>query len=402
MEISNLDELKNFADKIKSTNGYKDPLIWAFGRQNIGEISGKVLKVDYAEINYKTNFTSATILINAAEQNGVKIDFSQSEFVLKLTKKIVKTALKSLKFLKKEAKGENHKNLQILLQIKRTFKEQKIYGGKKPKFCVTFIFADEAPKSVESVYLKLYTLSKNLAPLRSLNLNGAFGILPNVAWNAFGEPIELEKLRQDEIKTKFGYFENAEILSYVDKFPRFLDHIIPNDSVRILDTAKVRLGAGIADGTTIMPGASYINFNAGTTGKVMVEGRISSSVIVGEGSDIGGGASILGVLSGTNGNPISVGKRCLLGANSVTGIPLGDDCIIDAGIAVLEGTKILIDEKNRAELAKINLNFDFSREIYKGLDLANLNGLHFRQNSQNGQITASLSKRAIKLNKDLH
>ena len=223
-----------------------------------------------------------------------------------------------------------------------------------------------------------------------------------MAWDIYGEPVELEMLRKDEISNKFGCSKNCAKIAYVDKFPRFLAHIIPENNIRILDDSKVRLGAAIAPGTTIMPGAAYVNFNAGTLGSTMVEGRISSSVIVGEGSDIGGGASILGVLSGTNGNPISIGKHCLLGANSVTGIPLGDDCIVDAGIAVLEGTKILIDEKNRAELAELNPNFDFSKEIYKGLELADLNGLHFRQNSQNGQMTVSLSKRAIKLNKDLH
>ena len=188
----------------------------------------------------------------------------------------------------------------------------------------------------------------------------------------------------------------------MDKFPRYLSHVVPADNVRVLDTAKVRMGAHLAGGTTVMPGAAYVNFNAGTTGSVMIEGRVSSSVVVGEGSDVGGGASILGVLSGTNGNAVSIGKNCLLGANSVTGIPLGDKCIVDAGIAILEGTKVYIAAAEREKLAQINPNFSFAREIYKGLELANLNGLHFRQNSQNGQITASASKRAIKLNEALH
>ncbi|MCG4119463.1 tetrahydrodipicolinate N-succinyltransferase N-terminal domain-containing protein [Campylobacter coli] len=145
---------------------------------------------------------------------------------------------------------------------------------------------------------------------------------------------------------------------------------------------------------------SYVNFNAGTTGACMVEGRISSSAIVGEGSDVGGGASILGVLSGTSGNAISVGKACLLGANSVTGIPLGDNCIVDAGIAVLEGTKFLL--KDAEELAKLNPYFDFSKEIYKGIELKGLNGLHFRQDSISGAMIVSLNKKAIKLNEALH
>jgi 2,3,4,5-tetrahydropyridine-2-carboxylate N-succinyltransferase len=150
-----------------------------------------------------------------------------------------------------------------------------------------------------------------------------------------------------------------------------------------------------------MPGASYINFNAGTTGSVMVEGRISSSAIVGAGSDVGGGASILGVLSGTDGNPISIGKNCLLGANSTCGIPLGDGCIIDAGIAILEGTKVGIYPAELEKIKEVN-KVNIEGEIFKGKQLAFLNGLHFRQNSMTGEITASRSTREIKLNADLH
>ena len=191
-------------------------------------------------------------------------------------------------------------------------------------------------------------------------------------------------------------------IDFVDKFPRFLAHIIPEDNTRVLESSKVRMGAALAGGTTIMPGAAYVNFNAGTTGACMVEGRVSSSVVVGEGTDIGGGASILGVLSGTSGNAIGIGKACLLGANSVTGIPLGDNCIVDAGIAVLEGTKFFISDENKAALSKLNPNFSFDKDIYKGLELANLNGLHFRMNSQTGQMSVSLNKKAIKLNEALH
>ena len=225
-------------------------------------------------------------------------------------------------------------------------------------------------------------------------------MLQNVAWSVDGEPIELDWLRANEIKLKMSGCYPAILC--VDKFPRYLSHVVPADNVRVLDTAKVRMGAHLAGGTTVMPGAAYVNFNAGTTGSVMIEGRVSSSVVVGEGSDVGGGASILGVLSGTNGNAVSIGKNCLLGANSVTGIPLGDKCIVDAGIAILEGTKVYIAAAEREKLARINPNFSFEREIYKGLELANLNGLHFRQNSQNGQICVALNVRAIKLNENLH
>lgn len=398
-KIKNIDEFNKFVDEIKKSKFYKEPIAWAFGRANKGIVdTNKTLSVDYAIVNYKENLGSAAVVLWALNECGVKLSLNDSEAVFEIDDKITKKVLSIFEFLKDEAEGNKHKNLQNLMVINEILTNSE-YGDEN-HFYVTFLFSDEKPKSVASVYLKLYLLSLGKVELRSMNLDGAFGVLPNVAWDEFAKPVELEWLRENEIFLKMS--GAYPVISSVDKFPRFLNHIIPDDSVRILDATKVRMGAQIANGTTVMPGASYINFNAGTTGKVMIEGRVSSSVIVGEGTDIGGGASILGVLSGTSGNPISVGKRCLLGANSVTGIPLGDDCIVDGGIAILEGTKVYIDEKNRALLGKINPNFDFKNEIYKAKELANLNGLHFRQNSQTGQITASLSKKAVKLNKDLH
>ncbi len=212
-----------------------------------------------------------------------------------------------------ELSDGKHKNIQVI----KTLSQIDDLGK---NFRVVLLFEDAKPQSVEAVYLKLYALSLQKAKLRSLNLDGAFGILTNVAWVG-NRPYELDYLRENEIEMKLnGTFPNIDS---VDKFPRYLQHIIPADNTRILDSSKVRMGASLASGTTVMPGASYINFNAGTLGSVMVEGRISSSAIVGSGSDIGGGASILGVLSGTDGNPISIGENCLLGANSVTGIPMG-------------------------------------------------------------------------------
>lgn len=395
MNIKNLDDLKKFTDEIRSQAGYKDPIAFAIGRSIKGK-SAKTISVNYAVVNMNENYGSAAVLNWAIEKNGIKIDNSGSEFVAPINSAITADALNVFDFLLDECEGDKHKNVQNLLVIDEILNDGEIEND--VEFVVTFLYSDDAPKSVEAVYLKLYLLSLNKAEIRSLNLNGAFGLLPNLAWDSDGNPHELDHLRENEIWLKMkGWYPN--IVS-VDKFPRYLNHIIPNDNTRILDSAKVRMGAVLAPGTTVMPGASYINFNSGTTGPVMVEGRISSSVSVGDGSDVGGGASILGVLSGTNGNPISVGKRCLLGANSVTGVPLGDDCIIDAGIAILEGTKIYISDKEALE--KVNPGFKFDKEIYKALELANLNGIHYRQNSQTGQITASISKRAIKLNADLH
>lgn len=393
--IHSADEFKAHFEGVRAAQGYRDPIAFGIARVDMGQKnSDKVLAASFAVVNYKESFLSAAVLCEALAKNGVSVDFSQSEFVADLNEQILKTALNSFSpFLNDLA---NHPNVAVLAKVNELINKPE--NG--DKFKAVFIFDDAKPASVESVYLKLYLLSLGKAQLRSLVLDGAFGVLPNVAWDKDGKPIELEWLRQNEIDLKMRGEYPA--ITSVDKFPRYLSHIIPADNVRVLDSAKVRMGAQLAGGTTIMPGAAYVNFNAGTTGSVMVEGRVSSSVVVGEGSDVGGGASILGVLSGTNGNPVSIGKRCLLGANSVTGIPFGDDCIIDAGIAVLEGTKVFISQKDRDELAKINAGFKFDKEIYKALELAGLNGLHFRQNSQTGQIVAALSKRAIKLNSDLH
>ncbi|WP_069636603.1 tetrahydrodipicolinate N-succinyltransferase N-terminal domain-containing protein [Campylobacter pinnipediorum] len=380
---------------MQNSDGYKDPIAFSIARITRGKIDkNAILSADYSVVNFKENLLSAAAILLAFKQSGVSLDFSKSELVLDFTKDVVKKAWEIFSVFENDI--QKHKNVQVIKAVFDAINKDE----NSDKFRAVFIFEDKKPQSVEVVYLKLYLLSLNKAPLRSLCLDGAFGVLKNVAWDINNKPIELEWLRENEIELKMnGTYPT--ILS-VDKFPRYLNHIIPSDNTRILETSKVRMGASLHPGTTIMPGAAYVNFNAGTTGSVMVEGRVSSSVVVGEGSDVGGGASILGVLSGTNGNPVSIGKNCLLGANSVTGIPFGDRCIIDAGIAILEGTKIFISEKDRKLLGDVNPDFKFDKEIYKGLELAGLNGLHFRQNSQTGQIVASISKRAIKLNEDLH
>src|SRR5690606_4300791 len=151
-----------------------------------------------------------------------------------------------------------------------------------------------------------------------------------------------------------------------------------------------------------MPGASYINFNAGTLGAAMVEGRISSSATIGKGTDVGGGASILGILSGGNATPIAIGDNCLLGANSVCGIPLGDGCIIDAGVTVLAGSKIQIGNEEREKINAVNARKLEKKDIHKGVELAGLSGLHFRVNSTTGALEAFRSKHEVKLNEALH
>ena len=395
--IETADAFKACIETIKQTPGYKDPLAFGICRVDLGQLnSDKVLQATYPVVNWNENFGSAAIFIEALREQGIAVDFTADECVCNVNLAFLESCLNAFTPYSDEAYGDAHRNIQAVSALYNQIKEQ---GMREGEFRLTFIFNDAPCQSVEATYLKLYAISLAKVELRSINLNGAFGALPNVAWSA-GKPIELEWLREFEIELKFS--NQYPHVDFVDKFPRFLQHIIPADNTRILDTSKVRFGAQLAAGTTVMPGASYINFNAGTLGPVMVEGRISSSAIVGSGSDVGGGASILGVLSGTDGNPISIGENTLLGANSVTGIPLGDGCIVDAGIAILEGTKIGIAPKELEKIQAANPGVKMEGETFKGRDLAGLSGLHFRQNSMTGEITASRSTREIKLNADLH
>jgi 2,3,4,5-tetrahydropyridine-2-carboxylate N-succinyltransferase len=396
--IETTDAFKALIDDIKtSTDGYKDPLAFGLCRVDLGQLNvEKSLQATYPLINWDENFGSAAIFIRALAEQGVNVDFTQNEVVCDINLEFLRSCLNAFTPYSDEAHGDAHKNIQVVSALYSQIINNGSFEG---EFKVCFLFEDGACESVEATYLKLYAISQAKVGLREINLNGAFGALPNVAWSN-GQPIELDYLREFEIELKLA--NEYPHIDFVDKFPRFLQHIIPADNTRILDTSKVRFGAQLAAGTTVMPGASYINFNAGTTGVSMVEGRISSSAIVGDGSDVGGGASILGVLSGTDGNPISVGKNCLLGANSVCGIPLGDGCIIDAGLAILEGTKVGIYPAELAKIQEVNKGVTIEGEIFKAKDLARLNGLHFRQNSMTGEITASRSTREIKLNAELH
>jgi len=396
--IQTTDAFKALIEDIKSTTtGYRDPLAFGIARIDLGQLNvEKSLQATYPLINWDENFGSAAIFVRALTEQGVEVDFTQTEVVCNINLEFLKSCLNAFTPYSDEAHGDAHKNIQVISAL---YSQIISNGSLDGEFKVTFIFDDAPVNSVESAYLKLYAISQAKVPLRDINLNGAFGALPNVAWSN-GQPIELDYLREFEIELKLA--NEYPHIDFVDKFPRFLQHIIPQDNTRILETSKVRFGAQLAGGTTVMPGASYINFNAGTTGSVMVEGRISSSAIVGEGSDVGGGASILGVLSGTDGNPISIGKNCLLGANSVCGIPLGDGCIIDAGLAILEGTKVGIYPAELKKIMEVNTNANMEGEIFKGKQLSFFSGLHFRQNSLTGEITASRSTREIKLNADLH
>ena len=232
---------------------------------------------------------------------------------------------------------------------------------------------DAAPSSTSDAYLRLHALSHRLVEPNAVNLDGVFAHLPNVAWTTAGpmHPDDLTRLRPLLVR------DGIQVQS-LDKFPRLLDYVTP-PGVRIADAARVRLGAYLAPGTTVMH-EGFVNFNAGTLGASMVEGRISQGVVVGDGSDIGGGASIMGTLSGGGSHRVSIGRRTLLGANAGIGISLGDDCVVEAGLYVTAGSKIVLaDEPPR---------HDGTLPTVKGAQLSGLDGLLFRRNSLTGAIEA--------------
>ena len=397
-KVMSKEAFASFVESTKKSDGYRDPIAFGIARVDRGQKNeAKILQATFPLINWNENFGSAAVFVASLAESGVAVDFSGSEFVSEISREFVTNAMHIFAPYLEEAEGEAHKNVQVIKHLDELFYGQ---GVESNAYKIVFLFEDSAPQSVEAIYLKLYGLSTSKVALRSVNLDGAFGKLENVAWSG-NMPIELDWLRENEISLKLdGMYPE---ISAVDKFPRFLQHIIPADNTRILDSSKVRMGAQLAAGTTVMPGASYINFNAGTTGPVMVEGRISSSAIVGEGSDVGGGASILGVLSGTDGNPISIGKNTLLGANSVTGIPLGDGCIVDAGVSILAGTKVTIDTDEFHKIKEANPEWDSAdTDVFKGATLAGLNGIHIREDSLTGTVKAFRSTREVKLNADLH
>ena len=251
---------------------------------------------------------------------------------------------------------------------------------------ITIIETDTIPVSTPEIYLKLHLISHRLVKPHQVNLCGIFALLPNVAWTNEGA-IDLKELASRQLK----YRTNGKLLSVnsVDKFPKMTDYVVPS-GVRIAHAARVRLGAYVGEGTTVMH-EGFINFNAGTEGKSMIEGRISSGVIVSEGSDLGGGCSTMGTLSGGNNIIISVGKNCLIGANAGLGIPLGDNCIIEAGLYLTAGSKVQVfDDKYRL------------LKTVKASELSGKSGLLFRRNSVTGTIDCLINTDPSTLNEELH
>ncbi len=241
---------------------------------------------------------------------------------------------------------------------------------------------DAAPATVPDAYLRLHLLSTRICPPRTINLTDIFGVLPNVVWTNVG-PCSPDSF--DGVRLALRSAHGQVTVFSVDKFPRMVDYVLPS-GVRIADGDRVRLGAHLAEGTTVMH-EGFVNFNAGTLGASMVEGRISAGVVVGDGTDIGGGASIMGTLSGGGTEQITIGRRCLLGAESGVGISLGDDCVVEAGLYVTAGTKVTMPDGS----------------IVKAAELSGREGLLFLRDSVSGAVVArERTGAAVELNAALH
>ena len=262
---------------------------------------------------------------------------------------------------------------------------EHLMHSQKPLVAV-LLETDAAPASTPEAYLKLHLLSHRLVKPHGVNLNGIFALLPNVAWTSQGA-IDLSELPARQLDARLKG-QMIEVFS-VDKFPKMTDYVVPS-GVRIADAARVRLGAYVGEATTVMH-EGFINFNAGTAGPGMIEGRVSAGVFVGKGSDLGGGCSTMGTLSGGGNIIISVGEGCLIGANAGIGIPLGDRNTVESGLYITAGTKVaLLDEQN--QLVK----------VVKARELAGQSDLLFRRNSQTGAVECKTNKSAIELNEALH
>ncbi|RKF15515.1 2,3,4,5-tetrahydropyridine-2,6-dicarboxylate N-succinyltransferase [Alginatibacterium sediminis] len=251
---------------------------------------------------------------------------------------------------------------------------------------LTLLEQDAPVTSTPEAYLKLHLLSHRLVKPHGTDLSGIFAVLPNVAWTNEGA-IDIEELAERQLSARLRG-ESLQVTS-VDKFPKMADYVVPS-GVRIAATSRVRLGAYIGEGTTVMH-EGFCNFNAGTAGTSMIEGRVSAGVFVGKGSDLGGGCSTMGTLSGGGNIIIAIGEESLIGANAGVGIPLGDRCTVESGLYITAGTKVALIDDSKQTVA-----------LVKARDLAGKHDLLFRRNSQSGAVECLTNKSAVALNEELH
>ena len=339
-----------------SMPGYQSPAAFGIGISTVGP-SGSNLDVWYPHVNVGEHSYPAaaaakvlgyssgtrTYALSPADLDGMITEISAAETV-----------------------DVPHPNLATWRAL-RAIVETPAHGGTRQLVAAFIGTLEDPPVDPIDGYLRLHMLSHRAVAPHGVNMHGIFGILTNCVWTNFG-PFEVDDFPVAKARlTAEGHTVHVRL---VDKFPAMLDYVVPG-GVRIADGNRVRLGAHLASGTTVMH-EGFCNFNAGTLGASMVEGRISAGVVVGDGSDIGGGASIMGTLSGGGSETIRIGENCLLGANSGLGISLGDDCIVEAGLYLTAGTQVSMPDHS----------------VVKARDLSGASGLLFRRNSRTGEVEA--------------
>jgi 2,3,4,5-tetrahydropyridine-2,6-dicarboxylate N-succinyltransferase len=357
VKTTTIEEFKAHVAAVEAKSGYAKPAAFAIGVATVAK-SGKVLDTAYPVVNLNENFGSAAVFADAVDHTSGTASYEVSHAQLS-------TILDA--FACFENDGNAHANIDAAKIAQHALQSPNTRGGVK-KAIVSFIGAlTDSPCGPSDVYLRLHLLSHRKVQPHGVSLDGAFGHLNNVVWTNFG-PFDPDGF--DLVRASLRA-EGLDVRVHcLDKFPPMTDYVIPS-GVRIADASRVRLGAHLAEGTTVMH-EGFCNFNAGTLGTSMVEGRISAGVVVGHGSDIGGGASIQGTLSGGGKVTISIGEGCLLGANAGLGISLGDNCIVEAGLYLTAGSRVLLPDGS----------------IVKARELSRESNLLFRRNSQTGGIEA--------------
>jgi 2,3,4,5-tetrahydropyridine-2-carboxylate N-succinyltransferase len=350
---------------------YVKPAAWALGVATRAA-DGATLDSWFPRVNCGSHCRSGATIWEAAGApavpSAVRVD--------------AKAAVRALEVFALQEERDGHPNRDAL-QALTAFAEGVELGGGRRRELVAVFLPDLAapPVSVEDAYLRLHLLSHRAVAPHGLSLDGLFGVLPNVVWTTDGPyPVEgFEAARMEALA------RGVELrVRSVDKFPRMTDYVVPT-GVRIGDADRVRLGAHLAEGTTVMH-EGFVNYNAGTLGHSMVEGRISAGVVVGDGSDVGGGASIQGTLSGGGTEILSVGRGCLIGANAGIGISLGDGCTVEAGLYVTPGSKVSLPDGR----------------VVKAAEVSGQDDLLFWRNSQTGAIEVRTRRNEVRLNSELH
>lgn len=379
------EEFSAFVQEIQNQSDYQNPQAFALGLKR--SKNDKVLDVFFPHINWDTAFGTAALFAKVLD-----IKFGKNAFYLINIEQLNEVFHQFSAF---HSEIEKHPNIVAVKNFLESYTNDHAYYDCELVVYFSFDHQQDVENAVEG-YFKLQAISQRCVLPHGTNLTGIFGKLTNVAWTNKG-PVLPEDLSQEI--TKNICVAPIEV-SHVDKFPYLVNYHMPT-GVRIASGSQVRLGAYLGEGTTVMP-AGYINFNAGTKGNAMVEGRISAGVVVDEDSDVGGGASIMGTLSGGNRNVISIGKKCLLGANAGTGISLGDGCTIAAGVYVTAGAKVsLYDENNQPVNAKGDVVEEGANTI-KAIELNGANNLLFINDSKSGKLVCKPNKKAIELNAALH